>query len=44
MLASKAFHSVAATTAGIETAHMFRKGQFDTNGLTAFQEFSQLAA
>jgi len=29
---------------GIETAHMIRTGQFDPNGLTAFQQFAQLAA
>ena len=44
MLGFKAFHSAAATIAGIETAHMIRKGQFDANGLTAFQQFAQLAA
>ncbi|SNT76750.1 DDE domain-containing protein [Paracoccus seriniphilus] len=33
----KAFHSAAATIAGIETAHMIRKGQIATNGATAFQ-------
>jgi hypothetical protein len=27
-----------------ETAHMIRKGQFQTNGLTAFQQFAALAA
>ena len=40
----KAFHSAAAAIAGIETAHMIRKGQFDANGLTAFQQFAALAA
>lgn len=44
MLGFKAFHSAAATIAGIETAHMIRKGQFGANGLTAFQQFAQLAA
>ena len=43
MLGFKAFHSAAATIAGIETAHMIRKGQFDANGLTAFQQFAALA-
>ena len=40
----KAFHSAAATLAGIETAHMIRKGQFGENGLSAFQQFVALAA
>jgi len=44
MLGFKAFHSASATLEGIETAHMIRKGQFDANGSTAFQQFAQLAA
>jgi putative transposase len=44
MLGFKAFHSASATLEGIETAHMIRKGQFDANSLTAFQQFAQLAA
>jgi putative transposase len=40
----KAFHFAAATIAGIETAHMIRKGQFGSNGLTAAQQFAALAA
>ncbi|MGK8236512.1 IS6 family transposase [Roseovarius sp. MS2] len=40
----KAFHSAAATLAGIETAHMIRKGQIPANGTTAFQTFAALAA
>ena len=44
MLGFKAFHSADATLAGIETAHMIRKGQLDANGLTAFQQFAELAA
>jgi putative transposase len=44
MLGFKAFHSASATLEGIETVHMIRKGQFDANGLTAFQQFAQLAA
>ena len=40
----KAFHCAAATLAGIETAHMIRKGQLGNNGFTAFQMFAQLAA
>jgi putative transposase len=37
MLGFKAFHSAEATLAGIETAHMIRKGQLHANGLTSFQ-------
>ena len=44
MMGFKAFHSAAATIAGIETVHMIRKGQFQTNGLTAFPQFVTLAA
>jgi len=44
MLGFKAFHSAEATLAGIETAHMIRKGQLQANGLTAFQQFAALAA
>ncbi len=44
MLGFKAFHSASSTLEGVETAHMIRKGQFDANGLTAFQQFIQLAA
>ena len=44
MLGFKAFHSAAATIAGIETAHMIRKGQFGANGCSAFQQFAALAA
>jgi hypothetical protein len=44
MLGFKAFHSAEATLAGIETAHMIRKGQLHANGLTAFQQFAALAA
>lgn len=44
MLGFKAFHSASATLEGIETAHMIRKAQFGTNGITAFQQFAQLAA
>ncbi|MBU3032373.1 IS6 family transposase [Paracoccus marinaquae] len=43
MLGFKAFHSAAATLAGIETAHMIRKGQLSTGGKTAFQQFVALA-
>jgi len=44
MLDFKAFHSASATLEGIETAHMIRKKQFGANGITAFQQFAQLAA
>jgi putative transposase len=44
MLGFKAFHSAAATIAGIETAHMIRKDQIPANGRTAFQQFADLAA
>lgn len=44
MLGFKALHSAAATLAGIETAHMIRKGQLDAMGLTAFQQFGALTA
>jgi len=44
MLGFKAFHSATATIAGIEVAHMIRKGQFATNGISAFQQFAALAA
>ena len=44
MLGFKAFYSADATLAGIETAHMIRKGQLDANGLTAFQQFAALEA
>lgn len=44
MMGFKAVHSAAATIAGIETAHMIRKGQILANGETAFQIFAGLAA
>lgn len=44
MMGFKAFHSAAATIAGIEAAHMIRKGQIPANGATAFQIFAELAA
>ncbi len=43
MLGFKAFHSAAATLAGIETAHMIRKGQITAEGTTGFQQFAALA-
>lgn len=44
MMGFKAFHSAAATLAGIETAHMIRKGQIAANGATAFQTFAEFEA
>ncbi len=44
MMGFKAFHSAVATIAGIETAHMIRKGQPPANGATAFQTFAAFAA
>ena len=43
MMGFKAFHSANATLAGIETAHMIRKGQFTNNQLPAHQQFMALA-
>lgn len=40
----KSVTSAAATLAGIETAHMIRKGQLPANGMSAFQQFAALAA
>ncbi len=39
----KSFAAAQAALAGIETAHMIRKGQFAANGRTAFQQFAALA-
>lgn len=44
MLGFKAFHSAAATLAGIETAHLIRKGQLAQTGIPAFKQFAALAA
>ena len=44
MMGFKAVHSAQAAIAGIETAHMIRKGQIPANGRTAFQQFADLAA
>jgi putative transposase len=44
MLGFKAFHSAAATLAGIETANMIRKGQLAQTGISAFKQFAALAA
>ena len=43
MMGFKAFHSTAATLAGIEAAHMIRKEQLPQNGVTVFQQFAELA-
>ena len=43
-LGFKAFHSAAATLAGIEVAHMIRKKQFQTNHSSPFKQFASLAA
>ena len=43
MLGFKAFHSAAATLAGIEAAHMIRKGQLGQTGTSAFKQFAALA-
>jgi putative transposase len=44
MLGFKAFHSASATLAGIEVAHMVRKGQLPDNHLPAHQQLMALAA
>lgn len=36
--------AASATLDGIEVAHMIRKRQFPTNGQSAFQQFTALAA
>ncbi len=43
MLGFKTFASASATLAGVEVAHMIRKGQF-TPGLCPFQQFKELVA
>ena len=44
MLGFKALHSAASTLAGIETAHMIRKGQLGQNGVSPFKQFAALTA
>ena len=44
MMGFKAFRSATATLAGIETAHMIRKGQLCVNGDTVIQQFAVLSA
>jgi putative transposase len=39
----KSFDSAAATLAGIEVAHMIRKGQFDRPGKSGFEQFVEFA-
>jgi putative transposase len=36
MMGFKAFHSAQATIAGIETAHMIRKGQLSEENMPAY--------
>ncbi|SIT16507.1 IS6 family transposase [Paracoccus saliphilus] len=43
MMGFKAFHSAVATLAGIETAHMIRKGQSANENRSPFQVFARLA-
>ena len=43
MMGFKAFHSTKATIAGIETAHMIRKGQLSEKNIPAYQQFMALA-
>ena len=43
-LGFKAFHSAAATLAGIEVAHMIRKQQFQSYHPSPFKQFASLAA
>lgn len=44
MMGFKAFHSAQATIAGIEVAHLIRKGQIPANGASALQTFAYLSA
>ena len=44
MMNFKAFYSAKATIAGIETAHMIRKGQLsDEKNISAYKQFMALA-
>lgn len=43
-LGFKAFHSAAATLAGVEVAHMIRKRQLPSNHTSPFEQFASLAA
>jgi putative transposase len=42
MMGFKAFHSAKATIAGIETAHMIRKGQLSEENIPAYKQFMAL--
>ena len=43
MMGFKAFYSAKATIAGIETAHMIRKGQLSNENIPAYKQFMALA-
>jgi putative transposase len=43
MMGFKAFYSAKATIAGIETAHMIRKGQLSDENIYAYKQFMALA-
>ena len=43
MMGFKAFYSAEATIAGIEAAHMIRKGQLSDNNIPAYKQFMALA-
>ena len=43
MMGFKAFYSANATIAGIETAHMIRKGQLSEENIPAYKQFMALA-
>jgi transposase-like protein len=43
MMGFKAFHSAQATIAGIEAAHMIRKGQLSEENMPAYKQFMALA-
>jgi putative transposase len=42
MMGFKVFHSAQATIAGIETAHMIRKGQLSEDNIPAYKQFETL--
>jgi putative transposase len=44
MLGFKSFHSATATLAGIDAAHMIRKGHLDQTGVSPFKQFANLPA
>jgi len=43
MMGFKAFHSAEATLAGVEVAHMIRKGQIANRDASPFKVFAALA-